>query len=479
LFYSYINQGYKDAYHQELLGIPKGTNFHQYVDGWVIIELDEAERFDRDFEERLAQEAYISFFQAQCRRISDDLFAFGRRTRDHDYSGADAGSLLFHFMEFSSLSIRAMPFLTTMVLMQDVVERQLRDKLAVAWQLQPDDELMSVRLQDLMLNGNAELPLATQAVKDVARLARIVAESYPGLSDTLHAGQIPTAEELLNATEFVSALDVHLERFDFLGTDYYVGEPLSKEQLLRQIASLVARGRTTIEEPHHGVQEPESLPSDDRRLVETARSLHFLRQHRIEAMFKSGRDARTLLVEIGGRLGLGYEEVLALTFDELQRSLSAGHLSVSFESITARLDEFGVLIENGQPEIVVGDAIGTLRANVPGLPEPADRVVGVTAYPGEHTGRVCVVDRLQDVGNVRAGDVLIAPMTSPYHVPAMAIAGAVVTNEGGILSHAAIVSRELGIPCVVGASDATEVFRSTSRVHVNANGVRGLVEAVT
>jgi phosphoenolpyruvate synthase/pyruvate phosphate dikinase len=64
------------------------------------------------------------------------------------------------------------------------------------------------------------------------------------------------------------------------------------------------------------------------------------------------------------------------------------------------------------------------------------------------------------------GDVLLAPMTSPEYIFAMKKAAAIVTDEGGLTSHAAIVSRELGIPCIVGTKIATKIFRDGDVVEI-------------
>jgi phosphohistidine swiveling domain-containing protein len=65
------------------------------------------------------------------------------------------------------------------------------------------------------------------------------------------------------------------------------------------------------------------------------------------------------------------------------------------------------------------------------------------------------------------GEILLAPMTSPEYVFAMRKAAAVITDAGGLTSHAAIVSRELGIPCIVGTKVATKVFKDGDRVEVD------------
>jgi pyruvate,water dikinase len=77
---------------------------------------------------------------------------------------------------------------------------------------------------------------------------------------------------------------------------------------------------------------------------------------------------------------------------------------------------------------------------------------------------------------MRDGDVLVAPMTTPDFVPIMKRAAAIVTDNGGLLSHAAIVSRELGIPCVVGTRSATKSFRDGEVVDVD--GASGVVKKV-
>ncbi len=66
-------------------------------------------------------------------------------------------------------------------------------------------------------------------------------------------------------------------------------------------------------------------------------------------------------------------------------------------------------------------------------------------------------------------------MTMPYHVPAMARSGAILTDEGGILSHAAIVARELQVPCIVGLGSATTSFPDGTPVKVRARGSTGVV----
>ncbi len=92
---------------------------------------------------------------------------------------------------------------------------------------------------------------------------------------------------------------------------------------------------------------------------------------------------------------------------------------------------------------------------------------GISASPGIGTGKVVILRSPKEIEKIKKGDVLVAPMTSPDYVPAMKKASAIVTNEGGMTSHAAIVSREMGIPCVVGTKTGTTTLKDGDIVTVN------------
>jgi pyruvate, water dikinase len=95
-------------------------------------------------------------------------------------------------------------------------------------------------------------------------------------------------------------------------------------------------------------------------------------------------------------------------------------------------------------------------------------VRGLGAAPGRATGAVRLLRSLDEAGNLASGDVLVTHMTSPDWVPLMRKAAAIVTDSGGMTCHAAIVSRELGIPCVVGTGEATKRLRDGELVTVDA-----------
>jgi len=100
-------------------------------------------------------------------------------------------------------------------------------------------------------------------------------------------------------------------------------------------------------------------------------------------------------------------------------------------------------------------------------------VEGLGASPGVGVGPVKIIGSASEIKRMESGEVLVTDMTTPDFVPAMKKASAIVTNTGGMTSHAAIVSRELGVPCIVGTQDATTILKEGDTVSVD--GTHGIV----
>jgi phosphohistidine swiveling domain-containing protein len=137
-----------------------------------------------------------------------------------------------------------------------------------------------------------------------------------------------------------------------------------------------------------------------------------------------------------------------LHFDERKRYLLDGHQVVEIEHVIFDKQN--------------GSKINELKGKV-ASPGKAQGICRIVPHP----------DRIQ-VFNI--GDILITGMTRPNFVPLMKRAGAIVTDAGGLLCHAAIISRELGKPCLIGTEIATKVFKDGDLVEVDAN--KGIVRKI-
>lgn len=132
-------------------------------------------------------------------------------------------------------------------------------------------------------------------------------------------------------------------------------------------------------------------------------------------------------------------------------------------------------LEEGKLHIVQSRPVTTLKMNISGEKEKItvsnEKFIleGLGASPGVSSGPVRILKDASEIGKIKTGDVLVAVMTNPDYVPAMKKAVAIVTDEGGRTSHAAIVSRELGIPAVVGTSSATKLLKEGEVITVSGS----------
>jgi len=174
---------------------------------------------------------------------------------------------------------------------------------------------------------------------------------------------------------------------------------------------------------------------------------------------------------------------LAVSVDEIERS-SIAEISVALTGSKLapkrqeRLNGFGVLVQENEACGLSSDEAAHIHA----LLNPGERVEikelhGTVVMKGKVRGKASVIPAfyaefekmVKFMEKMPKGNVLIATTTSPELMVAVSKASAIVTDEGGLGSHAAIVSRELGIPCVVGTRDATQVIHDGDEVEVDAN----------
>ncbi len=163
-----------------------------------------------------------------------------------------------------------------------------------------------------------------------------------------------------------------------------------------------------------------------------------------------------------------------LSDDEIEQLVTLGEL---IEDHYGKPQDVEWAIEKGKVYIVQSRPVTTIKGKVEEVSEVEGKILvkGLGASPGIATGRVKVILSEDEISKVEEGDVLVTTMTTPDMVPAMKRAAAIVTDEGGMTCHAAIVSRELGVPAVVGTKEATKVLKDGMIVTVD--GEKGVVYA--
>jgi phosphohistidine swiveling domain-containing protein len=179
--------------------------------------------------------------------------------------------------------------------------------------------------------------------------------------------------------------------------------------------------------------------------------------------------SRELFKQLGKHCGISAEEIKWYAPAEIQGLISRRH-TLTAQQLRARKKVAVLLFRNGHHRILAGsDARKFIRRELgtPTVPK-ATTLQGMPAYPGKVRGLVKLIFRQADIKKMDVGNILVARMTTPDLMPAVRLAKGVVTDEGGITCHAAIVSRELQIPCIVGTKFATKLLRDGDQIELNA-----------
>nr|prf mlrA gene [Pyrococcus furiosus] len=185
----------------------------------------------------------------------------------------------------------------------------------------------------------------------------------------------------------------------------------------------------------------------------------------------------TVMVKVAEYLGPEWVEKQVLTDEQIIEVAKMGQKIEDHYGWPQDI-EWAYDKDDGKLYIVQSRPITTLKEEA--TAEEAEEVEeaevilkGLGASPGIGAGRVVVIFDASEIDKVKEGDILVTTMTNPDMVPAMKRAAAIVTDEGGRTSHAAIVSRELGIPCVLETKEATKKLKTG--MYVTVDGTRGLV----
>ena len=156
----------------------------------------------------------------------------------------------------------------------------------------------------------------------------------------------------------------------------------------------------------------------------------------------------------------------AMRLDEFEEALR-GKLTVTFDELEERLKGSVFVKENNKWNLYTGEQFEYWKNKMQGTHN--GEVVGDIAFSGVAKGRVVIHLSWTGITEIEEGDVLVTGMTNPQMIPMLKKASAIVTDEGGITCHAAIISRELRKPCIVGTKNATQVLNNGDLVEVNAN----------
>jgi phosphoenolpyruvate synthase/pyruvate phosphate dikinase len=203
-------------------------------------------------------------------------------------------------------------------------------------------------------------------------------------------------------------------------------------------------------------------------LLKTTNEAIFFRTWRTERIIQSSFYIVPLFKEIASRIGLSdHHDVLYVLPDELAALLEKDR-GADKELIAQRKDAFVMLILSEETLMLQGNDAKELLGRMKFTESKSDEVKGTPAFRGKVKGKVVVVQGPEDYEKIAGCEVLVAHATVPDMVPYLDGVKGIVTEEGGILSHAAVISREMKKVCVIGTGNCTSVLKDGDVVEVDA-----------
>lgn len=261
-----------------------------------------------------------------------------------------------------------------------------------------------------------------------------------------------------------------LKEFFWIQSSYVQNNPIAKEQVIKMAEEL-----TTYNKPHlistkqnkKKLFKKYSLTKEQQDLIYLAEFLTDWQDERKTHIYRGIHAVSTLCREISKRFRIEENLIHYLLLDEFEiNGFEKGTLKQIAEK---RYNGVIIIKQSNKREIFSGNEFIEFEQAFHKKGEDVERLNGVAANLGTATGPVRICNTLESLTQVKQGDILVASMTRPEYISAMKKASAIVTDEGGITCHAAIVSRELNIPCVVGTKIATKTLQNGWIVEVKAN----------
>lgn len=316
--------------------------------------------------------------------------------------------------------------------------------------------------------GSISTPMSFETESYLKQNSEISDSDFNLLTHPKRDSYIREAEKYLAKTKNIEGF---LEKYYWIDNNYSQTKVLTKEEVVNRLKEIESHKRMKKVYPKI------KLSASSSRLIELLSNYALYKDNRKKHIWIFLHFLETLLKEISRRTGRSMND-LRNTFPFEIAAVLAGKLSKS--KIEAR-KKYCVVVwkeDARKPQILTGYKAKKWEKIVyQKNKEKVKMILGRTACDGLVKGKVRVLLSAKDCDKLQKGEVLVTFMTSPDFMSAIRKCSAIVTNFGGVTSHAAIISRELNIPCVVGTKIATHVLKTGDLVEVDAN--QGFVRVIS
>jgi phosphoenolpyruvate synthase/pyruvate phosphate dikinase len=273
-----------------------------------------------------------------------------------------------------------------------------------------------------------------------------------------------------------SLIREHNQKYGWLHSTLFLGDEYTVSKITDEINSIsnpIKEKERIINERNMQIFEAEKvidyISSDEgKSLARFFQKAVYFRTARLEWINQACFAMRPVMNEIASRLKINFDDLIYLYPEEIYKLLSQPSL-LNKEVINERKKGYAFISDDSHEyALFTGQHLMEWKEKF-SVKIDTGVIKGIVACKGKVRGRVVLMKDRSELSKIHFGDIIVTPLTTPDFVVAMKKSSAIVTDLGGMTSHAAIVSRELGIPCIVGTKNATRILKDGDMVEVDAN----------
>lgn len=453
LFQWYCFEGEREKYFKDVLGLDVAYTSGKNVLDEISYDLNELISMEKRFSsETETNPIFISNYVRTCYKKCNRLLSISKRLGGiknfKDIKTVDLSPL---YQKYQASVLEIMPFMTTPMIIDKILKKKLVKLL--------DDKLgiTDKADQDVFLSKLIIPKKKNYFIKEQDNLLRIALK----LQKNKHI-------------DIKRDIEKHLELYAWTSTNVYLGKLQTKQSVKKKLSEILRKNpnKLLVKNKQDKKRALEAYNKafllvknckEAEELINFAREFLFLQTHKMEVLFLAHYFMHPFFEEICNRLKIKPGELIYLTGNEISNLLENNY-KLDKKLITERMKNVSIIKEHNKMMIFSGDEIKKVIKKV----IKATIVKGSVACRGKAVGIAKLLFEEEDMGKIKKGDIIVSPMTRPHFVPAMKRAVGIVTDFGGILCHAALISREFGIPCIVGTNNATKIFNDGDLIELDA-----------
>ncbi|MBU0535948.1 MAG: hypothetical protein KKE20_03215 [Nanoarchaeota archaeon] len=428
-------KGFGQKYIREMTGIDFGCKNLLFVNPELYLDVDEFAVFRDKFLENVRNDPeyyplVVSRFRAYCDALKDLAYEI----KEKDFSKAENADLKKQFERIMSALLDIMPF---------------------SYINHNQEEIPNILLEEVLIKAGVDKSRISEYKP------KLIVPTDELTFSQQEAGALKELAEKLNKDNQKELIRQHIEEYGWIKSSYFNARQATEQEILERIKNInQAQEKHKENDP---VLKELNIDENQLKVVNCLKELLFLKTYRKELIGLISFASKGLFDEIAKRMDVSYEHVINHTVDEIREFFASG--KVNKDEIHKRLESFAHVLVDGHSKVITGSVLLEKYAEK-GISQD---ITGQTANSGKVKGNVVVIEKQQDLKNIKQGSIVVIDSIGPTDFQHVSKAAGIITNHGGVLSHAALLARELNIPCIIGAENATQALEQGEYIELDAD----------